>query len=122
MKRILLALCVALVSTVAFAKGTLSLKPGFDPETGDRQIMTGLSVYQQIPADYLGLKLGYNGWVGGAMYEQDHTKNWVKIDNSVESYFGRFAVGVGGYVDHKPYVSGADEQLIYANFKMTLWN
>jgi hypothetical protein len=122
MKRLLIAFILLSFSSIALAKGSLTLKPGVDVKTGERQSLMGLSVYQQIPPAYVGgLKLGYNGWLGGEIYERDHESNWVKADSSVETYVGPMAFGVGGYIDHKPYQQDLDERVVYASFKMTLW-
>lgn len=120
MAKFLATLVLVLFSSMAFAKGTLSLKPAIDPTNGEKRVMMGLSVYQGIP-QIMGQKLGYNGWVGGMVYEEDKIQNWVKIDNSIETYIGPAAIGIGGAYDHKPYNTNEDEATLYLNFKMTLW-
>ena len=122
MKNFLVAMIIALVSTVAMAKGTLTLKPGVD-SNGQKQFMTGLSVYEPLTVG--NFKLGYNAWIGGAVYNTD-SKNWVKIDNSIETYVGRAAFGIGGSIGHGGDLSPFDNpdanvNTVYATVKVTLW-
>lgn len=116
--RKLLATLLFCASSLALAKGELSLRPQWSPDGEFAKYSLGLAVHQP-----LAFNLAAVSWLGGGvggMRRSEDRFSWMKADLGVEGYFYGFTAGVN-YTLEQDFPSKSVEQLVGLKGSIRLW-
>ncbi len=117
MKALHVVLCLllaAVCSSAAFASGKIEVKPSYDLEEQKAKYALGLSVYERMG------DVALSTWIGGGCHPSDHGKDWLKVDNALETYVGPVAMSIGMAYTTDP-KNAHEETELYTSMSLTLW-